>query len=334
LTRALKLTAQEVESLRPRQQIEVRFRTMRNTAVAQDLIEQVSELARTVLRLESNFGALRVDGIKKLPKKGFDNPEAVARHIQRQLCVPTYPLSLEQLVRALLVRGVPVVFCPFWEELRKAKIRAFTAHHDGESLIFVDSHTAFEDVAWLIVHELTHVLRGDGDRTTKESEEFCNAVATEVCTPIAFFRDHKAEYGQLLERIPLASSVHVVREIASSLGASFKGTILRMKEAGILQPNSAAFRYLVKVEHNERAARVKIADLILPGDTDDTAQWIAILKDPSKDYLLHLQLLVRDGIVQGKLSQGRATEMLGVDETVAAELINHWMPQDEDTALV
>ncbi|MBM4252743.1 MAG: ImmA/IrrE family metallo-endopeptidase [Deltaproteobacteria bacterium] len=332
LARSLSLTGAEVESFKPRKQIDVRFRTLRNLEVETGIVNQVTDLARTVFRLEEHFGAPHIDSYKKLPKVGYEHPRNVAEFLLKQFQLPSYPLSLEQLTRALLVRGIPVVFLPFWEEVRAAKVKAFTAYQDRLGLIFIDSNSAFEDVPWLIIHELTHIVKNDGGHVTAAEEKFCNQVAIEVCTPSEFFDSRKDELRNLLTGVSLPAAVNIVREIADLLGASFRGVVLRAKDAGIFDSKSGVCRYLMTAARNSESRRVLISDLICPKNTDDACDWDALLKDPSKGYLMHLQALVRDGLFQGKISQGKAAEMLGIDESVIAALYERWMPAEDDSA--
>ena len=333
LCRKLGFTASEINALRPRAIIDVRFRTIRNVAVDKSIVEQVTDFARTVFLLEQSFTAPRADGYRKLPKKGLESPEEVASFILKQFNIPQYPLSLEQIIRALLVHGIPVIFCPFWSELHDAKIKAFTAYKGNDSIIFVDSNTAFEDIPWLIFHELTHIVRDDGDQVTATIEKFCNSVANEVCTPMSFFAEHKEHIQKNLEHSTLPGTVLFIRELAALLGASFKGTTLRLKDTGIVSSKSAIFRYLSKVASNEDRKRPKIKDLILPKPGERIANWLPILNDPSKNYLLRLQFLVCDSLIQGKISQSRAAEILGIDEIDAAELIASWAVEYNDTSI-
>lgn len=323
---------------------EICFRSHRNVEAGPGSKNVAKNIAKDIFKLESLGGDYAKGSF--VFRVGKQVPAAeVADGILRQLNLRRGQFGLEELVLSLSRVNVSVVFLDFGhhfslDEKSAKNLRAFCARHGTKFLIAIDSQmkgTQIEgkDITWAIFHELAHIACGDMDagpedfwEETKEKEKFRNEVASEVLTPTELLLSSKSQLENLLDcAIQLLPSR--IEHVASELGASFIGVVLALKKIGILSPQKE--RYLWKVQQNRDVTRPRIKDFITPPvpETHDILirQWGGILNNQTLLPFLKLHFLVRQGLIEEKLSISRAGELLGIDSGEMEELEKQWVAE-------
>lgn len=328
---------------------EVCFRSHRNVGAGDGAKNAAKRLAADLFTLDALGGEYNKESF--VFRVGKDAPaSAVADGILRQLNLKRGQFGLEELILSLARVNVSVIFVGFGThfslgEKAEKNLKAFCAKQGARFIIAIDSQmkdspTEGEDVTWAIFHELAHIACGDMDdgvddfwEDSKVKEKFRNNVASEVLTPTDLLLASKPELEKLLNcAIQLLPSR--VEHVASELGASFVGVVLALKKIGILSPQME--RYLWAVQNKRDATRPRIKDFIFPLGTTSTKElieaWGRILNNKNILPFLKLHLLVRQGLIEERLSTARAAELIGIEMGEMEELAKHWAAEVSDEA--
>lgn len=328
---------------------EVCFRTHRNVEAGDGAKFTAKRLAADIFTLDALGGDYSKESF--VFRVGKDaTASAVADGILRQLNLKRGQFGLEELVVSLARVNVSVIFLDFGhhfslDEKATKNLRAFCAKQGPKFIIAIDSQMKGsqiegEDVTWAIFHELAHIACGDMDdgaddfwEDSKAKEKFRNEVASEVLTPTDLLLSSKAELEKFLNcAIQLLPSR--IEHVASELGASFIGVVLALKKIGILSPQRE--RYLWGVQRNRDVTRPRIKDFISPSPAQSreelVSQWGRILNNETLLPFLKLHFLVRQGLIEEKLSTSRAAELLGIESGEMEELEKQWVAEVSDEA--
>jgi Zn-dependent peptidase ImmA (M78 family) len=328
---------------------EVCFRTHRNVEAGDGAKNTAKRLAADLFTLDSLGGDYNKESF--VFRVGKDAPaSAVADGILRQLNLKRGQFGLEELVLSLARVNVSVVFLDFGrhfslDETAAKNLKAFCAKQGPRFIITIDSQmkgsqVAGEDVIWAIFHELAHIACGDMDdgaddfwEDSKSKEKFRNEVASEVLTPTDLLLASKPELEKFLNcAIQLLPSR--VERVASELGASFVGVVLALKKINILTTQME--RYLWGVQKRRDLTRPRIKDFISPPQAksreDLISEWGRVLNNENLLPFLKLPLLVRQGLIEERLSMARAAELLGVEVGEMEELAKQWAAEVSDEA--
>lgn len=328
---------------------EVCFRTHRNVEAGDGAKTTAKRLAADLFTLDALGGDYNKESF--IFRVGKDAPaSAVADGILRQINLKRGQFGLEELVLSLARVNVSVMFLDFWrhfslDEKAAKNLRAFCAKQGPRFIIAIDSQMKGsqiekEDITWAIFHELAHIACGDMDdgaddfwEDNKAKEKFRNEVASEVLTPTDLLLSSKPELEKFLNcAIQLLPSR--IEHVASELGASFVGVVLALKKIGILTPQKE--RYLWGVQRRRDVTRPKIKDFISPPEAhsrkDLLLEWGKILNNENLLPFLKLHFLVRQGLIEEKLSIARAAELLCVEIGEMEELAKQWIAEVSDEA--
>lgn len=328
---------------------EICFRTHRNVEAEDGAKNAAKRLAVDLFALEALGGDYNKDSF--IFRVGKDaSASAVADGILRQLDLKRGQFGLEELTLSLSRINVSVVFLDFGyhfdlNEKSAKNLRAFCAKQGARFIIAIDSQMKGsqiegEDITWAIFHELAHIACGDMDdgaddfwEDSKLKEKFRNEVASEVLTPTDLLLASKSELEKFLN-CPIQRLPSRVEQVASELGASFVGVVLALKKIGILSTQME--RYLWGVQKRRDLTRPRIKDFISPSIShskeDLILKWGAILNNENLLPFLKLHLLVRQGLIEEKLSVSRAAELLGVEVGEMDDLAKHWAAEVSDEA--
>ncbi len=326
IVRELKLDASEVKKITspPKDRSFVLFRTNRNVAVAKDISDDVLEIAEDFFRLEALTEIERQSTNVKI--ENATDPGETATTILKNLNLERTQISISSVLSALTSLNIYVLFYNFGEGFIGAKAQAVCVKKAKKRVIFINSHELVEDVLWRIFHELCH-LYCDHTETSTSNEEFCNFTATQALTPDSFFSANKKELKNLFSR-GVSVAPFSIEKIATQLSASFMGVLLALKKHQIV--DSSTERYLWKIAHKRKASGARVTDIISPPkDVDSVAFWLSALEDVNRSKFLHLQHMVRMGLILEKISVRRASELLHVDELDAQRLAKLWTAQYE-----
>ncbi len=318
LKKALSISPDEFEQLtrRTTPEIQIQFRTLKNVAVSESIKEDVGDVAKEYFRLDTT----RIDRKDVKTVLQSSDPVAMAESIVHQLNLHRYKLSLESTILALEAHNIHVVFYDFGPEFVEENAQAACARSGDNAIIFINAHEAIEDVLWRIFHETCHLFSNHRE-ISKEQEDFCNLVATEVVTPQSFFlanaNDLKKQFKSI-KRAPL-----LAKEIARILSAGFSGVIMSLSRHKII--DSGTEKYLWGCFHRFKASRTTVLGKIKPqGALDPIVFWRESLVDPEKSKFLKFQILAQKALLEDRISIGRASEIFGVDEKSVEELAAEW----------
>ncbi|MCB1215028.1 MAG: hypothetical protein KDK66_06075, partial [Deltaproteobacteria bacterium] len=328
---------------------EICFRTHRNVETDDGIKQLAKRIAADFFTLDALGGDYSKDSF--IFRVGKDaNALAVAEGILRQLDLKRGQFQLEELVFALARVNVSVIFLDFGhhfslEEKPAKHVRAFCAKQGPKFMIAIDSRMKGsqmegEDITWVIFHELAHIACGDMDEGSSDfwedsgtKEKFRNEIASEVLTPTDLLLSHQTNLTKFLD-CPLRLLPSRIEHMASELGASFVGMVLALKKIGLLTTQKE--RYLWGVQHNRDVTRPQIKDFIFPRSAknrqDLIESWGKILNNSTLLPFLKLYFLVRQGLIEQKLSLARAAELMGIETGEMEELEKHWVNEVSNEA--
>jgi Zn-dependent peptidase ImmA (M78 family)/transcriptional regulator with XRE-family HTH domain len=156
--------------------------------------------------------------------EGASSSSAVATDIRRTLRLPTghqRPVSADEFMRDLVQRveriGVNVLRSGVVgnntsRPLKIDEFRGFTLSDQYAPFIFVNSVDARQAQIFTLIHELTHIWRGDSgisgglEQTSLSVERFANRVAADVLVPPDEFR------REWLERVPPRDAIRTASQ--------------------------------------------------------------------------------------------------------------------------
>jgi hypothetical protein len=324
IKKVLSLSSEDFKTLmKPAEKpLKVYFKTIRNISISDQQKIEVEQLSKEYFRLEkSRIGSKKVKSVITT-----DDPRGMAEAIVGQLGLSLCHINLENTLHALEAFNIHVIFHDFGEEFVDQKGCAACAIGDDRSLIFVNSREAIEDVLSRVYHEACHVF-SDHHESTDHNEKFCDQVAYEVVTPRGFFLERKDELKKLFAA-DIRKSPLLAKELARILSAGFSGVIATLKEHKIIGKDTE--RYLWGAFHREKSHRVRVLDKISPKLVEDPKEfWQRALSDPDNKKFVRLQTLVQEALIEGRISIGRASEILGVDEKTVEELAIEWQQELE-----
>ena len=329
VAKTFSFTAEELRQIRPKENLCILYRTLRDVTVPEETQAVVRSLAKEALWLNRSEALFRSNKVLALMRT--KSPVEMANHIRRVLELPHYGIALEQLISALEAWNIPVIFFPFPESLVYAKVCAFTASNLDDRIIIVDSNCALEDVLWRIFHELAHIIAGHDSTVTRDDERFCDAVATEMCTPAKFFHDNHEVFKDRFSSNDLWRLPGAAREISTFLGASYLGVILALTAHKIISVGSAKQKYLMAVHHREKDKLKRVNDVLALAKETPLEFWTAAFKDPLIIKLIKRQTLTRDGVLSGRVSLERAAEIFDIDVGTMREMQHRWKQQDAES---
>ncbi len=331
LTRTLSLSSQQIRALSAKKRMNIYFRTLRNADVSGETRYIIEESARTFFVLDdlaedpgkTELSYPRIAGISDA-----NDVALVASKIEKVLGVTKYPRTLEQIVLSLRRLGIPVIFYRFEEAWKKENVRAFTAEQNKRHIVFIDAMLPYEDALWHVVHEFCHLAVKEVAHSAK-TEKLVTSIANEILTPTDFIRDVQPKVTELVSQKMFPPLVRMIEEAASFLGVSFEGFVRALQDASVIKKNSPSQRYLYgTIQKKKQSQRLSLEDLVFPKQ-ERVKYWTVNLSEPSKAYILRLGALVREGVLSGQLSLGRAAELLGLDPLEMSELARNWTEENE-----
>ena len=249
-----------------------------------------------------------------------------ADSIVKHLGLSDQGVGLEQILTALRRLNIHVLFYDFGDK----EAQAVCVKKGEKSVILVNSNELVEDVCWRILHEVTHLFCGH-ERPSREDEVFCNKVATEIVTPAHFFKKHKDFFKNKFSGQATTEHLLIIDEIMRRFGGGFFGVVLRLKETKSLsKPLFETFKAMW--EKRKLSQELKVSSIFRPKNGESSVDlWKRVLGDRDKDKYLHFQELVVKGVVMGKVSYSRASELLEpMDVMSIQELSNWWKEEFED----
>lgn len=322
----------------------IKFRSHRHTLVSNESEATARRLAIDFFILE-NIGSDYNRGSFVFRVGQSATATEVAEGILRQLGLSRGQFGLEELILSLARVNVTVIFLDFgsYFSLNNSadrNLKAFCAKRGQKFLIAIDSRMKNEDVTWVIFHELAHIACGDiddgNDTYTEDNkifEKFRNEVANEILTPTDLLNRSKDDLKKFLS-CPLPLLPSRVEHIASELGASFVGVLLTLKKIGILTPQMQS--YLWGVHKRRDKLRLSVQELIEPTSGSSLEElitaWDRKLNTENLQPFLKLHLLVRQGLIEGRISIARGAELLGIDAGEMEELGKHWSAEVSNEA--
>ncbi len=322
LTMALGLSPKEHSQVLgdPFSEMVIQFRTSRNVKVPSNKDLEIREVAKDFFKLDDASIASR-----HIVRLQDDDPKAIANSILKELGLSADSITFDGTLKALERCNIFVLFFDFGDELRAVKAQAACAQFGTRSVIFIDSNEALEDLTWRLFHELCHLFCGHNE-VTAALEKFCNDVATEIVTPTEFFQSNKPVLKKKFSA-PKSHWPNMIKSIARSLSASSEGIVLALVDHKIIDETGKKYLYgclaLLKKD------RLLVSSKIHPPTTypELIDFWLQALKDPDKMKFLELQNRVQAALVDGRMSIGRAADLLKVDEKAAEELKLEWQKE-------
>ena len=314
LTKELGLTLEEIDQITGIEEPKSRilFRSNRNVEVAPDTQQLILEMADDYFRLNRLF-KLDVESINITIVD--EDPARVALTLLDYLGLRQGNLSFGQAVNALKRFNINVLFFDFGND----KAQAVCVEKESQRVVIINSHERVEDIVWRLFHELCHVFCGHNE-PDKQNEKFCNAVATQVVTPAAFFaRNHEALKNEFSGTVT-SNQILLIEEIMSRFGAGFMGVVLQLHEMKIT--SKAVDGHLWKIWHQKRKHSCqRIMDIYsIPEGVDPVKHWTSILKEPNYRHFVEFQLLVLSAVSHEQISVARASELLDLDTKSIQEL--------------
>lgn len=325
IARHLDLGAQEITEITspPKTRPYVLFRTNRNVAVAENIKNDVLEIAEDFFALES---ITELDTNPQDITVSSESHEGMAEAILRQLKLGPEQVSIPSVITALKKMNIYVLFYDFGSTFVEAKAQAVCIRKGDKKAIFINSNERVEDVLWRIFHELCHLFSGHTETSTSD-EEFCNKTASQVLMPDAFFTANRKHLRALLQR-DISATPFIVEDLANKFSASFTGILLALKRHKIFEGSTE--RYLWKVAHNRKKNAAKVSQIIEPMPGQDIVSfWSNALEDSNRSNFLQLQHVIRMGLILEKVSARRAAELLKVDQPDIHKLAQLWTAQYE-----
>lgn len=257
----------------------------------------------------------------QLPTIRRDASVSEAAHIlDKFLGFPASQLhDLQVAIPRLAELGIRVVFADLGEKNagRKESKEAQAAYitDDKCHVIVINWFEKREDVAWRIIHELTHALRRDREGGDSEQETFANAVANNLMTPVEELRT--AWEGA--SRAPFWSQWNRVQRIAGKFGCSESGVVVCLEDLNLLSGEQLKYFWSII----RRSFRPTIKDISFPNpESDDLAQaWVDHLEKGEWASLLALQWHSLELVSEGRIAAGIAALMFSLSEAKFNELL-------------
>lgn len=319
LVRELKLTSNEIIQItqQKRERPSIVFKSTRNVELPDEIKDKVILIAEDYFRLD-----VLIPSDKKFfsEQVKMSSPKEMAEYIATKLELRRGDLNIKQVVNALKRFSVSVLFYNFDND----KINAVCVKKDNSRVIFINTHERVEDVCWRIFHEVCHIVCGHTTHS-KEDEQFCNSVATEIVTPIGYFEHYKEFFKENFYGEFNTNQILIVEELTRRLGAGFIGVVLRTKEAGLM--SGKVFKGFMAYWNSKRKNDcLRVENIFNPhGEENLVSHWEEILSDPDKDSYLHFQVLVLKALVQEKISYEKASDVMGyLDIKSTQELAEIW----------
>ena len=325
IARQLHLEPQEMTDITspPKSRPYVLFRTNRNVAVAEDVKNDVLEIAEDFFALES---ITELDGTPQDVTVSSESHEGMAEVILRQLKLGPDQISIPSVITTLKKMNIYVLFYDFGPTFVEAKAQAVCVRKGDKKAIFINSNEHVEDVLWRIFHELCHLFSGHTE-TSVTDEDFCNKTASQVLMPDAFFAANRKDLRALLLR-DISATPFIVEDLANKFSASFMGILLAFKKHRIFEGSTE--RYLWKVAHNRKKNAAKVSQIIEPMAGQNVVSfWTTALEDSNRSNFLQLQHVIRMGLILEKVSAKRGAELLKIDQPDIHKLAQLWTAQYE-----
>ena len=334
--RLLTLTPEKANDLirvKTEKHYQVLFRTRRNVPVMVSNKARATKLAREFFEWHEPT----VEQKKKIEVIKSDDPLQFAHQMQKKLEITDCSnLTTASLVKILEKFNIHVLFVDFdemfnFKDLKKNVPCAFCVKEDEKYVIVVNIREAYENMFWIIIHELTHIFAGHlenhaDDLVEDEAQEkFSNKVAIEFMTPNAWFQARKLN---LINKYSTSNSLSVfhTEEITRKLNASFIGVILALSEHQIISSHTKS--YLMKVHYNkkERGDFHKIYQ-VMGSDYDKKRLifWKEAFKNNEALNYLKFQSLVRKKTFESYISTDRLSEIFGLSEIHIEKLKGAWL---------
>jgi len=314
----------------------IRFRSHRHTLAGEGAETTARRIANDFFILDNASGNYSKDSFVLRVGKHV-SASNVADAILRQLNLKRGQFGTEELISSLARINISVIFLDFGinfslDEKATRNLKAFCAKQGSKYLIAIDSRMKSEDVTWAIFHELAHIAYGDIDEDgesypedNKTEEKLRSEVANEVLTPTELLLSSKDDLEKLLN-CNLRLLPCRIEHVASELGASFVGVMLALKKIGLLTPMME--RYLWGVQKRRDETRLSVKDFIAPTSAETLNDWLVswdrVMNTEQLQQFLKLHMLVRQGLVEDRLSLARAAELLGIEVGEMEELAKHW----------
>lgn len=332
----LTLTPEKVSSIirvKTEKQYQVLFRTRRNVPVMISNKARASKIAREFF----DWHEPTVEQKKKIEVIQSEDPIQFAHKMQKRLDINDCSnLTTASLVKILEKFNIHVLFVDFdemfnFKDIKKNVPCAFCVKEEDKYVIVVNLREPYENMLWIIIHELTHIFAGHLEKHADDlvedeaQEKFSNKVAVEFMTPTDWFQTRKTN---LISKYSTSNSLAVyhTEEITRKLNASFMGVILALSDHQIISSHTKS--YLMKVHHNkkDRGDFHKIYQVL---GTDYDKKRLSFWKDAFKNNealnYLKFQSLIRKKTFENFISTDRLAEIFGLSEIQIEKLKGAWL---------
>ncbi len=325
MTETLELSEEDLDKVLFVPKYQVFFRKKFLGEVPEHIQERAIELARTL------FGLTYLNANAKFCPPNvskIDDPLEVANQIRKYLEIESFN-SLQGIVAMLAEQGVEVALIPFAKlELNSTgdHEQAFSVTDGSRFLIFLDADSPEERLIFNLCHELCHVFRPDLE-FSKIEETFCNDVASELVYPREFFIEHKDKIERVIASSSVESIISLISVIRDNLGGEAFGISLRLKALGFLSQKNRVHQKVIGYGKRSFENLKNISDRYFSDfDQNDKEKFVKfwngdrINKNPLLRFFSHL----KSGATDESISPRKFSELLGVDLSIADEMIRKW----------
>ena len=325
LTEALDLNDQELDEILMLPKHKVFFRKQYLEEPPEEVQEQAIELAKTL------FGLTYLNSEARFFPPNLSKEQSileVAEQIRKSTNITNFNF-LQSIVHTLSLHGIEVAIIPF-KKLRLVSPdeyeKAFSVTNEKRFLIFLDSSAPEELLIFNLCHELCHLFRPDHGYS-KEEENFCNKVASELTYPKNYFDIRKESVHKIIETRSEESIQSLLNNLKYELGGEPFGITIRLKELGFFSQKDILHK---KIINNAEITYKKLPNLgdILFKKYDlndlDTFKQFWNNKDIQSDILLRFFFHIKNGAINNSISARKFSELFGVDIGTADEMFHGW----------
>lgn len=305
------------------------FRTSRNTPATDEDREALNTIVDAYLSINENSSFKSSNY-----SMNISDPSEAAIEFLKHIDMNNESLSLGNLIKKLSAKNIHVLFLDFDKILprerdkKTSKPRGFCASKSGLSIIAIDSNEKLDDLVWLIIHELAHILLGHLQNPdlelTEERERFCNEIASEAQHPSSFYIKNSSSLKASF-KCSNQEMVFAVEDLSENQNSSFMGTILALRRHQIISEGKS--KYLFAVNNRRSARQLKISDLFEPTPTG--WQEALLMRDLRKYF--KAQLFFKRNLLEQLVSLDLCAAVFGITEHEMKELQLLWNEEYAET---